>query len=225
MLLIAAAVGFALAQTTICVDPGHPSEVGVGTQGRRITELHADWVVAGKLRAILQRDGYRVVLTKSSEKEKVLNRRRAEIANGAHAALFLRLHCDAGTAPGFAVYYPAGQGRVGNAAGPSREVLAASLAAARRFYPAMVAALKGKMATRGLHTEMATKIGGRQGALTGSIYSKVPVLLVEMAVLQNAHDDAYIASPEGQEQMAQALAAGVEAANPQHPPSAPVFTP
>ena len=31
---------------TVCIDPGHPSEVGEGTRGKRITEMKAAWKVA-----------------------------------------------------------------------------------------------------------------------------------------------------------------------------------
>lgn len=203
----------ALAQSqTICIDPGHPSENGVGTHGKLISEVHAAWVVSLRLEKLLKADGYSVVMTKSSEMEHVTNRRRAEIANDAHAAFMIRIHCDAGSRSGFATYYPGTQGTVRGVTGPSLEVIEASKAAAERFHPAVIAALAGAVGDRGLHTDSATMIGGRQrGALTGSIYSKVPVVLVEMAVLQNASDDRFIASNKGQEAMAKAIEAGIDA--------------
>jgi N-acetylmuramoyl-L-alanine amidase len=198
---------------TICIDPGHPSENGVGTRGIHISEVKAAWQVALKLRDILKADGFKVVMTKTSEMEVVTNIRRAQIANDAHASLAVRIHCDAGSRSGFATYYPGTQGKSHGVTGPSDEVIQLSHAAAERFHPAVIEALHGAVGDRGLHTDSATMIGGRQGgALTGSVFSKVPVLLVEMAVLQNAHDDAFIASDAGQEQMAKALAAGVRAA-------------
>jgi N-acetylmuramoyl-L-alanine amidase len=54
-----------------------------------------------------------------------------------------------------------------------------------------------------------TAIGARQGALTGSIFSRVPVVTVEMAVLTDAGDARFIASPSGQRRMAHAIAAGI----------------
>lgn len=196
---------------TICVDPGHPSEVGIGTQGKHISEVHAVWLVARKLQAELVKRGFNVVLTKSAERQKVTNKRRAEIANAANADLFLRLHCDAGSKPGFATYYPGASGRVKGVTGPSNTVLARSKQAGRLFHPVVARSLAGFVSDRGLHTEMGTAIGAKQGALTGSIYSKVPVLLVELAVLQNKHDDEFIATDQGQSIYAAALANGVEA--------------
>ena len=59
---------------------------------------------------------------------------------------------------------------------------------------------------------MKTAVGGRQGALTGSIFSEVPVVLVEMATITLRGDEAFMASERGQARMARALAAGVRAA-------------
>jgi N-acetylmuramoyl-L-alanine amidase len=54
-----------------------------------------------------------------------------------------------------------------------------------------------------------TFIGSKQGALTGSIFSQVPVVTVEMAVLTDAGDARFIGSADGQRRMAEALADGV----------------
>ena len=65
----------------ICIDPGHPSEVGRGTHGKKFTEIQVVWKVALLLKTRLEQDGYRVVLTKSKEDEMVRNKKRADIAN------------------------------------------------------------------------------------------------------------------------------------------------
>jgi N-acetylmuramoyl-L-alanine amidase len=199
---------------TICIDPGHPSENGIGTKGKKTTEVNVAWEVALKLKQVLSEKGYKVVLTKKAEREKVTNQKRAEIGNNAKSDLVIRLHCDAGTGSGTAVYYPAKVGKVRGVTGPAKDVLASSKAAAAKFHPAYVKVLKGSLKDNGLLTDGRTLIGSRQGALTGSIFSKVPVLLVEMCVLQNAKDEAFIAPAEGKLKMARALAAGVEAAVP-----------
>ena len=200
------------APPTICLDPGHPSEVGVGTQGKRLTELHANWTVALRLRDLLRKDGYRVVMTKGSERERVTNRRRAEVANAAGAALMVRLHCDGSPRPGFAVYFPDRQGRSGGRTGPSAAVLARTAPLARRFHAALAQGLKGSLVDQGLMSDIKTAVGGRQGALTGSVFSEVPVVLVEMATITLRGDEAFMASERGQARMAAALAAGVRAA-------------
>ena len=197
----------------ICIDPGHPSEVGRGTSGRHITEIAAAWQIAQRMRALLLKDGYTVVLTKSSEDQFVKNRRRAEIANGSHAALMVRLHCDGGEGigSGLAVYAPDRQGRAADGkTGPAPAVIAASQSAAQIFYKTVARDLAGQLPARGLHPDTATRVGGFQGALTGSIYSQVPVVLVEMCVLTNPKDEAFVRSVTGQAAMAHALVDGAE---------------
>lgn len=152
-------------------------------------------------------------MTKESAEQEVPNRERAEIANRAHADLMARLHCDADDDHGIATYYPAKQGKIRGKKGPEAEVIKASEAAATRFHKALIAALGGALKNRGLRTDSQTAVGRKLGgALEGSIYAKVPVTLVEMCVLRNAKDEAFILSKEGKERLVAALAAGVKAA-------------
>ena len=197
----------------VCLDPGHASESSQGTVSRdhQLSELHVNWVVAQRLATLLTAAGATVVPTKTREAEVVTNRRRAEIANEAHAGLLLRLHCDSGEQSGLATYYPDRQGERFGVTGPSPAVIAASRRAALIFQPATVAALRGALRDAGVRGDSQTAIGGRQGALTGSIFSRVPALTVEMCVLTNTHDYRFIRTTEGQERMARALLAGVEA--------------
>lgn len=199
---------------TICIDPGHSSENGSGTRGKKETELNVAWVVARKLEALLKENGYKVVMTKSAKNQKVTNKARAEVGNKADADYVVRLHCDAGHSSGLASYYPGERGKVGGVRGPSDEVIAQSKRLASKFHAAVIASLAGSLRDAGLHTDRKTLIGGRQGALTGSIYSKVPVVLVEMCVLQNPIDEAFIAPEKGKAKMARALFAGIQAAVP-----------
>ena len=151
-------------------------------------------------------------MTKSAEGEFVKNLDRSRIANEARASLFLRLHCDAASGTGTAVYYPTRQGTAKGVTGPSREVLARSKAAAIPFHRAYAAALKGYLRNNGLKSDLQTAVGAKQGALTGSIHSRVPVLLVEMCVLTNSRDEAFLASKIGHSRMVRALEAGTLAA-------------
>lgn len=206
-----------LASPVICVDPGHPSENGVGAKGKEISELKLVWNVAVKLKARLTKAGYRVVMTKSRVDESVTNRRRAEIANQAEAALMLRLHADAGSHRGFATYYPDRTGKAHGKTGPSREVITQSSSVAKLFHPAAIKSLEGFLPNHGLYPDTKTKIGGQQGALTGSIFSEVPVLLVELCVVTNPKDEVLVKTDAGQNRLADALLAGVRAAVPIKP--------
>jgi N-acetylmuramoyl-L-alanine amidase len=209
--LVAAAPRGSLSGKVICLDPGHLSENGAGASGKKIGEVRANWRVACKLKALLQERGARVVMTKTQEKELVTNRRRAEMANAAGVALMVRLHCDSGGGRGRAIYSPARPGRTKGFTGPSRQVITASTRAAKAMYPVIIKALVGKVKAKGLRSDAATYVGSKQGALTGSIYSRVPVVLVEMVTLSHRGDDVFIASDAGQTIMARAITAGIMA--------------
>lgn len=212
MLLCALALLSLGKRPTICIDPGHPSENGNGAKGKRTTELHVAWAVSCLVRDQLKRDGYTVVMTKSTEGQFVKNKDRAAIANKAKSDLFLRIHLDSGAARGFATYRPilAGKGKPS----PSAAVVDASKKLAGPFHKAVVKELGGYLKDRGLMTEAQTHIGRKQGALTGSVFSKVPVLLVEVAVVSNPADEALVADEKGQARVAKAIVRGVRAAVP-----------
>ncbi|HEY3379878.1 MAG TPA: N-acetylmuramoyl-L-alanine amidase [Armatimonadota bacterium] len=200
----------AQAGAVVCLDAGHPSEVNAGrTVQHGVTEVTMNWQVTQRLAAVLRARGVTVVLTKRTEREYVSNRRRAEIANAAHAALLLRLHCDTGRGSGITVYYPDRPGRAQGVTGPSRDVLRDSAIAANLLHDGAAAILGSALHDNGVKGERATYIGRRQGALTGSIFSQLPVVTVEMVFLSNLHDARFIRSPRGQQLLANALAEGV----------------
>jgi N-acetylmuramoyl-L-alanine amidase len=196
----------------VCIDPGHPSEVGRGTHGRQLTEVQVAWDMAIRVKERLEKLGAKVVLTKSSRDQVVKNKARAEVANRSKADFMLRLHCDAAAGSGFASYYPTQQGTSQGVKGPSPELLKRLPPIAKRFHEALAKGMKGQLPDLGLKSDLKTAIGGKQGALTGSIFSHVPVVLVEMVVLTNPKDEAYIAGPEGKSKFADALTQGVVAA-------------
>lgn len=196
----------------VCIDPGHPSEVASGRNTQNGTnETHVAWEVALRLQRLLEAQGYRVILTKSAEDQLVRNKERALVANRARAALMVRLHCDASTERGYAVYYPDRQGRTKDGAtGPSRAVIEASRRAAEAVHAGMFELLAGALHDNGVRTDYQTKVGRDQGgALTGSIFSEVPVVTVEMVVLSDRGDAEFIKTEEGQQRMAAALAEGI----------------
>jgi N-acetylmuramoyl-L-alanine amidase len=195
----------------IAIDPGHPSETSAGDAVEHgATEVHVAWAVARRLARLLRARGYVVVMTKAAERDFVRNRDRARIANEAGAALLVRLHCDASADSGFALYYPDRQGTAEGRTGPSEEVIRASRAAADSLHAGMAAALDGVLKDGGVRGDSKTFVGARQGALTGSIFSEVPVVTVEMVVLTNAHDARFITAARGERRMAEAIAAGIE---------------
>ncbi len=84
-----------------------------------------------------------------------------------------------------------------------------SAAAAESLHVSMARILAGKLKDGGVRGDSRPPVGAQQGALTGSIFSDVPVVLVEMVTLSNAHDAAFIKQPDGQSLMAHAIADGI----------------
>jgi N-acetylmuramoyl-L-alanine amidase len=196
----------------VCIDPGHPSENNDGRELLNgVRELDINWTVAKALQKLLEQKGYVVVMTKSSLDEYVTNKRRAEIANEARADLMLRLHADSEGASGFTLYYPRKSGRTNGVEGPSAAVIEASGRAAKVFHAAVASGLRGQLQDNGIRGDEQTFIGAKQGALTGSIFSQVPTLLVEMVNLAKVDDAKWISQPANQQTFANALAAGVDA--------------
>lgn len=195
----------------ICIDPGHPSETSAGNVVQNgITEVHIVWVVALQVKALLEAEGYKIVLTKSREDENVTNKERAMIANRAKAAVMIRLHCDASTDSGYAVYAPDRQGTVQGVQGPTADIIARSRLAAEAVHQGMKRVLEGVLKDGGVRGDSQTYVGSRQGALTGSIYSQVPAVLIEMVVLSNKTDAEFIKSAAGQQRLARAIVEGVK---------------
>lgn len=194
----------------ICIDPGHPSEISSGaTVQNGTSEVYIAWVVALRMKKMLEEEGYNVILTKNEQNQLVRNKERAMIANRARAVLMVRLHCDASTDQGYALYFPDRAGAVEGMTGPAPEVQNQSRILAEALHQEMARELNSKLKDGGVRSDTQTFIGSKQGALTGSIFSQVPVVTIEMVVLRNRQDAEYIKSEAGQQKMARAIANGV----------------
>ena len=196
---------------TIVIDPGHPSEVSSGASMHNGTsEVHIALARRAATRdaAACARD-IRSSLTKPAERTMVTNVERARIGNAAKATLVVRLHCDDSPDSGYAIYHPDRAATVQGRTGPSEAVMGASAAAAESLHVSMSRMLAGKLKDGGVRGDSKTAIGSKQGALTGSVFSDVPVVLIEMVTLSNARDAAFIKQPAGQSLMAQAIAQGI----------------
>ena len=82
----------------------------------------------------------------------------------------------------------------------------------KAFYEAFNTTIGDALLCNGLLPDTRTAVGSKQGALTGSIFSKVPVLLVEMVTLTNAKDEAFMSNPKTRRKMVLALEKGTRAA-------------
>jgi N-acetylmuramoyl-L-alanine amidase len=203
-------------QFIVCIDPGHPSETSDGASSHGLSENTLNWNVAVRLAKKLNKAGIAWVSTKQSIKQRVTNKQRAQIANGANrykqpAAAFIRLHCDEGSGSGYTWYFPDRAGRKGGVTGPSKSVQQNSRSLAWTMNSAMKPVLNGHLKNNPIKTDASTYVGGKQGGvLTGSIYSQVPTALIEMCFINHKSDARFIASATGQDKMAAALLAGIK---------------
>lgn len=151
--------------------------------------------VALKLRQELERRGARVIMVRTTQNVNVSNSRRAQIANNAHAALFIRLHCDGSTnhsQHGLSTLVP-------NSNSWTAPIVAESRRAASFVHPAVIAATGAQ--DRGVVD---------RGDLSGFNWAKVPTVLVEMGFLSNPAEDRKLATAAYQEKLATGLANGIE---------------
>jgi len=222
---------------TVFIDPGHggldPGVVGQ-VEGQTVLEKDATLAVATRLAALLESDGYRVVmsrtrdssvtivsatdsvygsLTASAEHRDLVT--RAACANAANAAALLSIHFDAFADPsvgGTETFYDAARSFAGD-----NKLLASDVQAS------LVAALgtsdRGVWSDDQLVAPTLTSTGSTYGHLielgppeAGWVDdpSKMPGALTEPLFLTNATEARVASSPSGQERIAVALRDGLE---------------
>jgi N-acetylmuramoyl-L-alanine amidase len=168
--------------------------VSSGTSGvaTGVPESEVTLAVGLKLRDALQSQGVTVVMTRTSQDVDISNVQRAQIANQAHADLFIRIHADgsdSNATRGIHVLYPA------SIKGWTDDIAAPSALAARMAQSALVAATGAH--DRGLDA---------RDDMTGFNWSDVPVILPEIGFMTNPEEDRLLNDPAYQAKIAQALA-------------------
>lgn len=197
----------------VCIDPGHQSHsdsktepIGPGSAvvKSRITggttgvvtgvpEYETVLQIATNLKRRLEAAGVTVVMTRSTNDGNLSNAERAQIANAAHADLFVRVHADSSTDEklcGVSTLYPSVNDWTKKTAEESKR-------AASVIQPAVV------KSTRAVNIGMAER-----GDLAGFNWSTVPCVLVSVGFPSNRVEDRLLVSPNYQDQVAQGLAAG-----------------
>ncbi len=199
----------------VVIDPGHDlranpdtEPIGPGSSTRKIKdgggthgvvsglrEADLNLRVAFRLRPLLGRAGIRVVMTRTRTAGTSMgNIARARIANGAGAALFLRIHADGSTDPsarGTHTLHPwLRRGWTDDVYGPSK-------GAARVVQTELVRALG--FPDRGLQ---------ERSDFTGFNWANVPVILAELGFMTNPTEDRLLASAGYQRRAAVGLCRG-----------------
>jgi N-acetylmuramoyl-L-alanine amidase len=207
-------VGFhASSLITVVIDAGHQAEadmktepVGPGSKTRRVRvaggttgvathrpESLNTLDVALKLRDELVRRGVTVVMVRTTQKVNISNSTRAKIANDAHAALFIRLHCDGSSSSrvrGVLTIVPATNRW-------TSRIVRKSARAGRDIQTATIRRTHAK--NRGI---------AKRGDLSGFNWSKVPTALIEMGFMTNRAEDRKLASSAYQQKLAVGIADG-----------------
>lgn len=164
------------------------------------TEARFNWNVARYLRAILVRDGAKVVLTrKNNHGIGPCVTTRARILNRAHANVSIDIHADGGppSGRGFTVLEPV-------ADGPNDKVIKSSLRFGRDVHAAMRNRTKMPVSDYYGHDGYI-----RRDDLAGLNLTTEPKVLIECGNMQNAQDAALLVRPSVQRSIARALAAAI----------------
>jgi N-acetylmuramoyl-L-alanine amidase len=197
----------------ICLDAGHGTlpavgrqteTIGPGSSVRKIKdgggapgEAPVALAIAFRTRAVLQRDGYRVAMTRTGPTYAGGNIARARFCNARHAALMIRIHADGSPDPsqhGVKTLVPALH------RGWTDDIYARSLRAGRDVQSALVRATGAKNVGILFRSD-----------LTGFNWADVPAILVETGFMTNPAEGRLLRSAAYQLKVARGLAAGVQA--------------
>jgi N-acetylmuramoyl-L-alanine amidase len=197
----------------ICLDPGHGTipaigrqlePIGPGSAQRKIKdgggtagEAPVALAIARRTRALLQRDGYRVAMTRNGPTYAGGNIDRARFCNVRHAALMVRIHADGSSNTslhGVKTLVPAFH------RGWTDDIYPQSVRAARKVQAAVV------------RQTGALNLGLLQRSdLTGFNWANVPAILVECGFMTNPAERRALQSASYQFKVARGLAQGAAA--------------
>jgi N-acetylmuramoyl-L-alanine amidase len=205
---------FATAPTPlICLDPGHGTipavgrqtePIGPGSSIRKIKdgggapgEAPVALAIALRTRALLQRDGYRVAMTRTGPTYAGGNIARARFCNVRRSVLMIRIHADGSTDTsqhGIKTLVPALH------RGWTDDIYARSLHAGRDVQAALVRS-----------TGAANDGVLFRSDLTGFNWADVPAILVETGFMTNPTEGRLLRSAAYQQRIARGLVAGAQA--------------
>lgn len=198
----------------VVIDPGHQGTgnsalepIGPGASTKRpkvesgasgvathVDESERNLQIALVLQKTLQARGVKVVMVRTSQNVNIPNSKRAQIANNAHAALFIRLHCDS--------------------AGSSTHGIL-TLRPEKNWYSGIDMVGPSKTAAQDVHNATLAATGAYDRGITprsdlsGFNWSKVPSVLVEMGLMSNSAEDRKLGTAAYQQELATGMANGI----------------
>jgi N-acetylmuramoyl-L-alanine amidase len=202
----------------VVIDPGHSSkwspEKEPNAPGSKIMKLKdsggaagivtktpeykVNMEVAQRLRRLLEQKGFKVIMTKTENDQKISNIERAKLGNKVRADLVVRIHSDSNdnsSINGASMLLPA----------KVNKNTKAIYEESKRCGQIVLDTVTGQvgMKNRGLSFRK---------DMTGFNWSEVPVILIEMGFLSNPKEDKLLNSPNYQDKLAQSLSKGIEKA-------------
>ena len=152
-----------------------------------------------KLKEILEKDGYTVVLTKDNVETPLSSIERAEVGNRENANLMIRIHCDSfsnSNAKGSSMLVPNQRGYI------TKEISEKSIEYGKNIIEEYTK--KTGLNNRGLQY---------RSDLTGFNWSKIPVVLLELGFISNPEEDKFLSSEENISTIAEGIKNGIEKIN------------
>lgn len=200
----------------IVIDPGHQTKsnsekepIGPGASQTKAkvtggatgvatgkTEYQLNLEVSLKLKAVLEQKGYKVIMTRTTNDVNLSNSERAQIANNANAAAFIRIHAnsvDSGSVKGvLTMCQTANNPYNGNLASQS--------------YSLSKAVLDNFVSETGAINKGVT----RTDDMSGINWCTVPTTIVEMGFMSNSEEDRLMATDDYQNKMVSGIVKGIE---------------
>jgi N-acetylmuramoyl-L-alanine amidase len=169
--------------TTVVIDPGHGGIDRGGVPGQRVPEKFVTLDVSRRLKPILERAGYRVIMTRNSDEFISLGTRVA-IANAQRNAVFVCVHFNSASrvgANGIETY----------------------------FYSTESAPLAGSIQTSVVRAAGTENRGVRRRGYYVLRRTTIPAVLVECGFLTNPSEAQYAQSAAYQQKLAESIARGI----------------
>ncbi|MFR8649691.1 MAG: N-acetylmuramoyl-L-alanine amidase [Faecalibacillus sp.] len=199
----------------VCIDAGHqgrgnsslePNGPGSSTMKAKVTsgatgcvtgktESQINLEVALKLQAALSKQGYTVVMCRTSQNVDISNAQRAKMANEAQADAFIRLHCDSSESS-------SPTGTLTLAPSTSNKYCASIASQSQALSKSIVNNICKVTGSRNRGVSIVDN-------MTGLNWSKVPVTIVEMGFLSNPGEDRLLSSEEYQNKIVQGIVNGI----------------
>ena len=169
-----------------------------GTQGKFTgqTEYELNLAVAKKLKAVLEKRGYKVLMIRESNDVNISNVERAQIANKKKADVFIRIHANGSDSPG-------ANGAMTICQTSQNPYCKATYKKSRKLSDCV---LNGIVKNTGCRREGVWETD----TMTGINWCQVPVTIVEMGYLSNQKEDRLLATDSYRKKMAVGIADGID---------------